>query len=42
MMNTNEVQLKRDNGYKKTEIVDEYMYENKERLLAESQNGITV
>ena len=41
-MNTYEVLLQRDNGYNKTVIVDDCMYEDEARLLAESTYGLPV
>lgn len=41
-MNTYEVLLQRDNGLNKTVIVNDCMYEDEARLLAESQYGLPV
>ena len=41
-MNRYEVLLQRDNGYNKTVIVDDCMYEDEARLLAESTYGLPV
>ena len=42
MTNTYEVLLQRDNGINKTVIVNDCMYEDEARLLAESQYGLPV
>ena len=41
-MNTYEVLLQRDNGYNKTVIVNDCMYEDEARLLAQSTYGLPV